>query len=269
MDWKRILIGKWSWKRPFYSLISIYLMLVVVAVFFADRIIFIPPPPSYRSDLPGLELIESPEGEVTAVLHLKAEPDKPTLLFSHGNAEDLGDWLPVFGEWHSKGLGVIAYDYPGYGHSSGTASEASCERSISCVRNHLKFNAVPESSVVIVGRSVGSGPSVWLASEMNAKALILISPFTSAFNVAFPLPFPILPRDRFPNLQRIRTISTPLLIIHGENDEVIPFTHGEQLFAASPSNTKEFFAIPGAGHNDLFDVAGEEIIERVANFALK
>lgn len=243
-------------------------MLVVVAVFFADRLIFKPPPPSYGKDLLGLELIESSEGEITAIFHLKAEPDKPTLLFSHGNAEDLGDWLPVFGEWHSKGLGVIAYDYPGYGHSRGTACEASCERSISCVRNYLKFNAVPESSVVIVGRSVGSGPSVWLASEMNAKALVLISPFTSAFSVGFPLPFPVLPRDRFPNLKRIRKISTPLMLIHGDNDEVIPFAHGEKLFAASPATIKEFLAIPGAGHNDLFNVAGENIIQRVAEFAL-
>lgn len=269
MNWKRILIGKWSWKRPIYSLASIYLLLVIVAVFFADRLIFIPPPPSYSKDLPGLEYVASSKQETTAVLHLKAAPGKPTLLFSHGNAEDMGDWLPIFEEWHSMGLGVMAYDYPGYGQSWGTPSEASCQRSIDDARKYLKFHGVPDSSTVIVGRSVGSGPSVWLASEMNAKALILISPFTSAFNVAFPLPFPILPRDRFPNLKRIRTIQTPLLIIHGENDEVIPFSHGKKLFEASPSPAKEFFPIPAAGHNDLFDVAGGEIIAKVAEFALR
>ncbi len=227
MDWKRILVGKWSWKRPLYSLLSIYLLLAIVAIFFADRLIFIPPPSSYDPDLPGLEHIASSEKESTAIIHLKARPGKPTLLFSHGNAEDMCDWLPVFEEWHSMGLGVMAYDYPGYGQSRGKPTEASCQRSIAQTREALNERGVPDSSIIIVGRSVGSGPSVWLASQMNAKALVLISPFTSAFNVAFPLPFPILPRYRFPNLKRIQKIDTPLLIIHGKNDEVIPFSHGK------------------------------------------
>lgn len=267
MDWKRILIGKWSWKRPIYSLISIYLIFVVIAVFFADRLIFMPPPPSYGRDLPSLKIIPSSKDETTATIFLKASRGNPTLLFSHGNAEDLGTWLPIFEEWHQMGLGVIAYDYPGYGQSSGTPSESSCQRSITSVRRLLTRHGVPDSSIVIVGRSVGSGPSVWLASEIKAKALILISPFTSTFNVAIPLPFPILPYDRFPNLKRIRTIETPLLIIHGKNDEVIPFSHGEKLFKASPSSQRQIHPIPNAGHNDLFNIAGQEIIHKIASFS--
>ncbi len=267
MNWKTLLIGKWNWKRPIYSLASIYLIFVIIAVFFADRLIFVPPPPSYTEDLPRLELIASSKDETTAILHLKAAPGKPTLLFSHGNAEDMGDWLPIFERWHSMGLGIMAYDYPGYGHSKGTPSEASSQRSIAAVSKHLSESGTPDSSIVIVGRSVGSGPSIWLASEIKAKAIILISPFTSAFNVAFPLPFPILPRDRFPNLKRIQKIKTPLLIIHGENDEVIPFSHGQKLFTASPSTTKEILPIPSAGHNDLFDMASDQIIQKVAAFA--
>ena len=267
MNWKKLLIGKWSWKRPIYSLASIYLIFVIIAIFFADLLIFIPPPASYTKDLPGLELIASSKVETTALLHLKAAPGKPTLLFSHGNAEDMGDWLPIFEEWHSMGFGILAYDYPGYGQSKGSPSEASSQRSIAAVSKHLIASGVPASSIVIVGRSVGSGPSVWLASRIEAKALILISPFTSAFNVAFPLPFPILPRDRFPNFKRIQKIQTPLLIIHGENDEVIPFSHGKKLFTASPSPTKQLLPIPSAGHNDLFDIAADQIIQKVATFA--
>ncbi len=267
MDWKRILIGKWSWKRPIYSILSIYLLLVIIAIFFADRLIFFPPPSSYDKDLPNLTTLESSPEETTAVLHLKAAPEKPTLLFSHGNAEDLGDWLPVFEAWHSMGLGVIAYDYPGYGQSSGTPSEASCERSTKAVHQYLEFLGIPDSSVVIVGRSVGSGPSIWLASQMEAKALVLISPFTSAFQVAFPLPFPFLPRDRFPNLKRIRSIELPLLVIHGSEDEVTPASHGKSLADASPASLKSFLPIDGGGHNDLFHLHGDELIRRIAGFA--
>ncbi len=101
------------------------------------------------------------------------------------------------------------------------------------------------------------------------SALILISPFRSAFTTAFPTPFPLFPGDRFPNHKRIKTINSPLLIIHGENDGVIPFSHGQKLFAASPATTKEFLKIPGAGHNDLFHVASKEIFTKIAEFALK
>ncbi len=267
MDWKRILIGRWSWKRPFYSILSIYLLLVIIAIFFADHLIFFPPPSSYKKDLPGLTYLASSQEETTAVLHLKAASGKPTLFFSHGNAEDLGDWLPVFEAWHSMGLGVLAYDYPGYGQSSGTPSEASCQRSIKAAHQYLGSLGIPDSSVVIVGRSVGSGPSIWLASQMDAKALVLISPFTSAFQVAFPLPFPFLPRDRFPNLKRIWNIELPLLIIHGSEDEVIPASHGKSLVDASPANLKTFIPIDGGGHNDLFQLHGDEIIRRIARFA--
>ncbi len=164
MNWKSIVIGKWNWKRPFFSIAAIYILLAFFAVSCADRLIFMPPPSSYGEDLPGLQYVgssdEDEKSETIAYLHLKADPGKPTLLFSHGNAEDIGGWLPVFKEWHSMGLGVMAYDYPGYGQSQGTPTEKSCERAIRWVHGMLTtMEGVRPSSVVIVGRSVGSGPA--------------------------------------------------------------------------------------------------------------
>jgi abhydrolase domain-containing protein 17 len=93
----------------------------------------------------------------------------------------------------------------------------------------------------------------------------LIAPFTSVYSVAFRAP--IFPRDRFPNLKRIQGMQTPLLVIHGENDEVIPVSHGRKLVEVSLANDKHFSMVPGAGHNDLFEIAGEDIIRQVADFA--
>lgn len=266
MNWKRTLFGTWSWKRPFISLAVIYALLCLVAVSCADRLIFLPPAASYGADLPGLVHFPTDKGENIAAVHFPARAGMPTLLYSHGNAEDVGQSIDLCELLHESGLGVLAYDYPGYGLSTGRPTEASCDRAIAAAWKFLREEKhIPAESIVIVSRSVGSGPGVWLASQEKAAGLVLISPFTSAFRVA--IPFPLLPGDRFKNLQLIRDIHTPLLVIHGEKDEVIPFSHGQQVHAASPATDKKFVAIPGAGHNDIFLVAGDEIVRDIVEFA--
>ena len=269
MNWKKLLIGKWSWKRPFISLASIYGLLLLASCTLTDRILFMPPAASYTAEYPALNFAKTDKSESIAFVHLPAAKGKPTILYSHGNAEDFAQSSMFFDELHATGLGVFAYDYPGYGLSTGTPNEDSCQRAIQAAWNHLIKNGTPASSIIITGRSVGSGPSVWLAAHEKPSRLILIAPFKSVFSVAFPTPFPLFPGDRFPNLKRIRKITTPLLVIHGENDEVIPFSHGEKVFAASPSATKEFLPIPSAGHNDLLDIAGDQIISAIAEFAAR
>ena len=265
MDWKRILLGKWSWKRPLQSVLSVYLMLAFVAVFFADRLLFIPPAPTYQDNLAGLVILTTDKDESIAALHYPAEPRMPTLLYSHGNAEDLGQSIALYQAWHGMGFGVLAYDYPGYGRSTGTPDEASCKRAIDAAWNQLRRSGVPAASVVVVGRSVGGGPSTWLAAREKPAGLVLIAPFTSVYSVPFRAS--IFPRDRFPNLKLIRDLPTPLLVMHGEDDEVISSSHGRALVAASPAQDKEFRLIHGAGHNDLFEVAGDEILGEIAEFA--
>ena len=265
MDWKRVLIGEWSWMRPFKSLAAVYLILCFVAVFFADRLLFIPPDSSYGPDMDGLFTLRGAADEDIALLYYPAAEGMPTFLYSHGNAEDLGQALELYQVWRALGFGVLAYDYPGYGQSTGTPDEASCKRSIHAAWNHLQGLGIPAESIVIVGRSVGGGPSTWLASQVKPAGLVLIAPFTSAFRVS--IPFPLFPRDRFQNLKLIRTMDTPLLVIHGENDGIIPVSHGRTLVEASPARDKAFVPVPDAGHDDLFEVAGDEIVAQIADFA--
>lgn len=269
MNWKTLVIGSWSWKRPFLSIAAIYLLLCIVAVFFADRLIFLPPASSYSKDLPFLQFLRLANGKKIAFVHLKARPSLPTLLYSHGNAEDIGHSMQLFEQWNALGLGVVAYDYPGYGLSPGRPSEKSAQNALKHLWDHLLQSGTPSSSIVIVGRSIGSGPSVWLAEKKQAAGLILISPLKSVYQVAFPLPFPLFPRDRFPSIRRMPRIDTPLLVIHGENDEVIPAHHGKALYQASAASDKNLIIIPETRHNDLFYLAEEEIIRDTAAFALR
>lgn len=260
-------MGSWSWKRFLRSVLSIYLLLLIVAVFFADKLIFFPPEPGYSAEAPGLVMIATPEEKIAAV-YLPADPGKPTILYAHGNAEDLSAAMDLYEEWHQAGLGILAYDFPGYGLSGGSPTEVSCERSAQAAWDLLTTDKkIPASSIVIAARSVGGGPSVWLAAHEKPRGLVLVSSFTSAFAVR--LPFPLFPRDRFPSLKRIRGIDCPLLVIHGEKDSLIRISHGRALYEASPAKDKRFIPVPDAGHDDLFAIGGPAITDAIADFALK
>ena len=125
----------------------------------------------------------------------------------------------LFEKWKDQDWEFIAYDYPGYGLSTGTPSEESCYESIDTVYQYLlnELGRSPER-ILIWGRSLGTGPSCYLASQQKVGGIILETPFTSAFRTVTEIP--LLPWDYFNNLEHAKLISCPSLIIHGEWDEV-------------------------------------------------
>ncbi len=256
---RKRLIGTWSWKRPFYSLASIYIILLILtSCGFVNKIIFPAPTPSYDSQTNGLIMLSNDQQQQVAGLYLEGDKGKPILLWSHGNAEDLGLVTPALKYINSNlGYSIFAYDYPGYGLSSGKPNEKGCYRNIQAAWDYLtQTRKINPNNIIIVGQSIGTGPSLWLAEKEPAAALILISPFTSINRI--PFGYNIFPIDRFPNIKRIKKLknpSAPLLILHGENDSIIKQTHGKALFAASPldSSHKTFIDLKNTGHNDILN----------------
>jgi pimeloyl-ACP methyl ester carboxylesterase len=258
------LLRKILWRLGRFLLL-LYMALAVFGWVASERLIFRPQPASYRADLLGLLTLPAADGTPLAVLHLPNPAARHTLFYFHGNAEDLGDSEPLLRQWHDAGFAVLAFDYRGYGRSGGKASE---QNTYADTRAVLAFaqrqlGVVPER-VVVVGRSVGSGPAVELAAREPVASLVLISPFTSAFRVMTRVK--LLPFDRFDNLAKIARVRVPILIFHGMADEVIPFAHGPKLLAATMSPAEGEW-IADAGHNDIFDVAGDNIVRRMVRFA--
>jgi fermentation-respiration switch protein FrsA (DUF1100 family) len=243
-----------------------YVGLVLVAYFAADRLIFLPPASSYSDAQLPVRLVSTTDGARIAVLHLPNPSSSFTLLYSHGNAEDLGHLAPLLQQLQGAGFAVLAYDYRGYGLSTGGPPSAEgAYRDIAAVYRHATEDLqIPASQIIVYGRSVGSGPAVDLAARQPVAALIIESGFTSTFRVVTRLP--LLPFDRFSNLRTIREVRCPVLVIHGRQDEVIPFSHGEKLYAAAPE-PKQFLWVQGAGHNDLVWVAGGEYWQALVDFA--
>jgi fermentation-respiration switch protein FrsA (DUF1100 family) len=252
MNWQRTLSGRFSWSRVVTDIILIpavlYVGLGLFAWFCADRQIFLPQPCSYGPSGRFITL-ETPDGERLCAVHLPNPQARYTLLYSHGNAEDLGDVLPELEGLRQAGFAVFAYDYRGYGLSTGTpAVKGACIDVLTAYRYLTTALGVPARQIVLYGRSVGGGPTVQLAASQPVGGVILQSTFTSSFVVVTRVP--ILPFDRFNNLALIDRIGCPLLVMHGRRDGVVPFSHGLKLYARAATPKRSLW-LDDVGHNSF------------------
>jgi len=205
------------------------------------------------------------EDRQIAVLSLPNPEAELTIIYSHGNAEDLGDGRPKLERMRQSGYSVLAYDYEGYGLSDGEPGERRTYRNINAVYRYVVDELeVPTERIVVYGRSIGGGPSLYLASREPVGGLIVESSFVSAFRVLTRVP--LVPFDKFPSLRRMKQVDVPVLIMHGEADALIPLWHGQKLYEAAPEPKRSLW-VEGAGHNDFLGVAGDRFDQALKEFA--
>jgi abhydrolase domain-containing protein 17 len=257
------LIGDLTWKRLGRSILFIYTFFALYVYFRADSMIFLPLPPSYSDSKEILKIPVTPTETISAIYLPKAQATH-TLLYIHGNAEDLGTVRSSLDRFQSWGFNVFAYDYRGYGTSNGTPSETHVYQDAEAAYNYLTQQLkIPANQIILYGRSIGGGSATELATKHPIAGLILESTFTSAFRVV--VSFPILPFEKFNNLAKLRKIHCPILVMHGQADSVIPFHHGQTLFNAA-QEPKQSLWIPDADHNDFMDVAGDRHRQALLQF---
>jgi pimeloyl-ACP methyl ester carboxylesterase len=193
---------------------------------------------------------------------------KRVVAYFHGNGEDLADSMPMVSLLRSLGVGVLAVEYPGYGIAGGFPSEdgayAAAESALAWLRSD---RGIDSDRVILLGQSLGSGVASEMAKRGLGARLVLISPFTSIAAMArrivpfFPAMFV---RHRFDTEEKAPAIDLPVLIIHGTQDEVVPFDMGERLARVFPR--ARFVPIAGAQHNDLLTMYPIAIREALAPF---
>jgi uncharacterized protein len=189
-----------------------------------------------------------------------ARPPRAHALFLHGNAGNIGDRVPHLELLAAAGLDVLAFDYRGYGRSSGRPSEQGTYRDAAAsVAELLRRPGVDPARVVYLGESLGGAVALELATHSPPAGLVLQSTFTSIRDMAR-LHYPLIPRtvvpDAYPSLRLVREVRTRLLVLHGDRDEIVPLMYGEALFEAA-SCPKEMIVFPGVGHNDVIALAGQ------------
>ena len=195
------------------------------------------------------------DGETLQAWYAPAGVSKPTILFLHGNGGEIADRGERFAAYQAQGFGVFFLSYRGYGASSGSPSEGGLVRDAFTAYDWLVGQGVRPEQIMLVGESLGGGVAVQLAAQRPVAALALEATFASAVNVAslvyWWLPVRLLMKDKFESILVIGKIHAPLLITHGEADEIIPLIEGEKLFAHA-NEPKQMFVVPGGTHVSIF-----------------
>ncbi|OJF81406.1 alpha/beta hydrolase [Nocardia seriolae] len=181
------------------------------------------------------------------------------MLFAHGNGGNIGDRSPMLAMLAAAGFDVLVFDYRGYGRSTGQTSEQGTYRDVRAARDALLAQpGVAPNRVVYLGKSLGGGVMLELANALPPAALLLMSTFTGLRDAAAAV-YPFLPKifvpNAYPSMRRIGRLKCPVLIMHGDADELLPVRMGRELFAAAPE-PKELMIYPGGMHNDLIGFPG-------------
>ena len=196
---------------------------------------------------------------------------RSTLVWFHGNAGNISHRVDNIKLLHDKvKVNVFIFDYRGYGRSEGRPSETGTYRDGEAALDLLRAKVGAHAGkIILFGRSLGAAVAVEMATRFDSQGLILESPFISVAEMArvvLPyLPVGALLRSRYDVGSKIKNIGVPLLVLHGDRDEIVPLSHGKAVFDAAPE-PKKFFVIAGAGHNDTYIVGGDGYFGQLRDF---
>src|SRR5438093_1714216 len=239
-----------SWRWIGGALLLVHGLAALSGCTLADHMIFQPPALQYQDGPQVLKVPILGTDEIISARYLPNPGSRFILLYSHGTGDDLGEIAPFLEDVRAHGYAVFAYDYEGYGTSTGKPSETSVYRDEEAVYAYLtQVLAVSPRRIIPYGFSLGGAPAVYLAARHDVPALILESTFVSAFRMRTRLP--LLPFDRFDNLSQMPRVTCSVLILHSRDDPVIGFWHAEALRDAA-GGRGQLFAFESGGHGDAW-----------------
>ena len=255
------------------SLVVVYAV-ICAAVYFGNRqLMYFPDParvPPVAVGLDGIEeiAIAATDGTTLIAWHGPAKENRPSVLYFHGNGANAANRAPRLEAMQQDGFGVFYLNNRGYGGSGGHPTEENNVADAIASYDYLAKRGVSPEQIVVYGESLGSGQAVRLAAARPVAAVVLESPLTSTVDVAratyFWLPLRLLIADQFNNERNIRAVPVPVLILHGEEDEVIPVEMGWRVYRAA-NEPKKIELFPRGGHVDLFNHGAWEKIRAFLN----
>jgi fermentation-respiration switch protein FrsA (DUF1100 family) len=206
--------------------------------------------------LTNTQVVEIPTSENQRIRGWYAppsQPGKPVIVYFRGNAGSFAREHERYEAFVADGYGFLAFDYRGFPASAGELNETNVLKDGIAAFAWAQNKGFP---LVIWGRSLGSGPATYVASQRKASALLLETPFDSAVSVARDrygfLPVDWIMLDQYRVDQWIADVSEPVFVAHGTADTTIGFPHGQRVYELAP-NKAGFWEVPGAGHSDLWD----------------
>ncbi len=242
--------------------------LLALMYVFQRALIYFPDPkrtPPAQTGLPQAEevILTSSDGEKLIAWHVAPRGEKPMVIYFQGNAGASDLRAERFKWLTADGSGLLALSYRGYGGSSGKPSEDGLIRDARAAYDFARA-AASAQRIVLFGESLGSAVAIALAAERDIGALILDAPFTSAADVgaaAYPFaPVRWMMKDQFRSDLRIGRVKAPILVLHGEQDTIVPIRFGEALFALA-GEPKRMVRFPAGGHVNLDDYGAAKVVK--------
>jgi fermentation-respiration switch protein FrsA (DUF1100 family) len=252
-----------SLARILLLLTAGYVLLSVGAHFLSRYLLFPRPPVKYELTADYVQLT-APDGVKLAARHWPNPSARYTLLYLHGNYEELGSLAEYLPQFVAAGYAVFAVDYHGYGRSGGSPTEENlCSDGVLAYDYLRTVLGVPADRIIIFGYSLGAGPAIELALHRPAAGLVVQGAFVSAYRVMTHVPFFF--GDKFNNLAKVPQLKVPVLVIHGTEDNRVPFWHGARLYEAVTAPKAKLF-VEGGAHVGLADFTGPRYLEEFRRF---
>jgi fermentation-respiration switch protein FrsA (DUF1100 family) len=247
-----------TWKSVLIFLATGYVALVALMYVAQRSIMYFPEtfrvPPADAGFPEATEVVlDTSDGERVVAWHVAPREQGPVVLYFHGNGGSLRYRIDRFKALTASGHGLVALSYRGYGGSSGRPTETGLINDALATYDFAVARH-PSDLIVLWGESLGSGVAIALAAQRPVGRLILEAPFSSAVDVAaraYPfVPVRWLMKDQFRSDLRIEKVTAPVLIVHGDRDNVVPIAFGERLYDLI-KGPKRFLKITGGGHEGL------------------
>lgn len=255
-------------------LVSAYLGLMLFMYLFQSRLVYFP---SRRIDITpehiGLKFEDlyftAEDGTSLNAWYIPSPSSQATILFCHGNAGNISNRVESIEQFHRLGLNVFIFDYRGYGLSKGNPNEeGTYQDALAAWKYLIERKGLQPDEIIIFGRSLGGAVALWLATQTEPRGLIVESSFTSIPNLASKLypfiPVRLLSRFHYNSEEIIEQIRVPVLVVHSRQDDIIPYGHGEILFARA-GEPKQFLEISGL-HNDGYLISGDNYLRGLSAF---
>ena len=221
----------------FLVLLLVYFLIIVFLFFYQRKLLYHPGVNNYLDDTllnHKVKKVYIPSDQKLVAWYFKKNPKYKTLLFFHGNAGRIDNRIYKLNEFSKLNINYLIFAYRGFSGNKGKPSEIGLYKDARAVKYWLNLNNVQDNEIILYGESLGSAIAVDLAKEFYFSGTILESPFTSMIELGqryYPFfPVKILLKDKYESDKKIKNIKSPLLVMHGKKDKIIPFYMGEKIF---------------------------------------
>ena len=232
------------------SLIIAYIVLIIFIYFYQRNLLYHPSENNYQNDKIQFNYDEifitvDEEIQLKSWIIKKDFKKFKTLVIFHGNAGHLSNRIYKLNELYKLDINILLISWRGFSGNKGSPTENNLYTDAEAAIKWLNGEGIINSQIILYGESLGSGVAVELGKENNFNSIILESPFTSIENSAkiyYPyLPVRLILKDRYDSISKIKMINVPILVMHGEKDDVVPFSMGKELFEKANSPKQSYF----------------------------